>query len=151
MPLVVADVTLGDPVQEQSGPSLWWSQIQWGIVTSVVRLLPGLCSSPSAVRAKTPVITYVVGDGCKCEEAAPGSLWLLWVDMCTRMCPWGIEPGNQHPPAGNQTLTSPGAVRAKVLVSICIFRGFIGAREIVHWLIKHTSIAENLNSIPSVS
>lgn len=151
MPLVVADVTLGDPVKKQSGPRLWWSQIQQGMIIGVVRLLQSLCRSPSAVRDKTPVITYVVGDDCKCEKAVPGSLWLLWVDMCPRMYLWGIEPGNQHPTAGNQTLTSPGAVRAKVLISICIFRGFIGAREIVHWLSKHTSIAESLNSIPSVS
>lgn len=125
MPLVVADMTLGDPVQEQSGPRLWWSKIQWGMVIDVVRLLQGLCRSPSAVRDKTPVITYVVGDGCKCEEAVPGSLWLLWVDMCPRMCLWGIEPGNQHPPAGNQTLTSPGAVRSKVLISICILEDLL--------------------------
>lgn len=77
MPLVVADMTLGDPVQVQSGPRLWWSQIQWGMVIGMVRLLQGLCSSPTAVRAKTPVITYVVGDDCQCEEAAPRSLWLM--------------------------------------------------------------------------
>ena len=42
LPLVITDATLGAHLQLQSGPRLWWLQLWWGIVVSMVRLLQDL-------------------------------------------------------------------------------------------------------------
>lgn len=68
VPLVVTDAALGAPIQGQSGPRL----------------------SLGAVRAKASVITDAVRDGCRCGEAAPGSLGLWWVEMGHGMCLRGL-------------------------------------------------------------
>lgn len=59
----------------------------WALVP---RLQGSLAGNPDtslgAVRAKDPVVTDAVGDGCECGEAALESLELWWVQMERRMC-----------------------------------------------------------------
>lgn len=55
----------------------------------------------NSVRAKAPMVTDALGDGCGCGEAAPMSLGFYWVGVQHRMCLWELGSRDHGPSTGN--------------------------------------------------
>lgn len=81
------------------------SSVDWGLKSRVVQLGTQILTSPEAARAKTPVVRYVVRNGCGCGKTSSRSL----------------GPLQEHP------MPRPDGQRS--IKAICLSKGFYCCNE----------------------